>query len=302
MRNFGVLGTGSSATSSAWELDLSANSDAQPSARDPSSAALGPSKSATNQSQRGAQGKHAGSDGVIRSFNTWAFKREQPADPHLMSQTVSGAISRGEPVSFVLYWGKGPRCRPAEPELQCLDYLAAMAGRVREAYAPGAAIKLIFTDTHAELNGHSRDCIRAYFARVGMAAADRGFGWCRLSELTAKAKMIASDPDDEVAPEDTLLRLSNSARKWYRGGGTAEEGALNYYQMNMIEKRTVELAFPRSIFVTFSGSELRSLFPKGLPIFYMYSVRRGISSKPWFLPSETTPCDMNPCQCAAFQG
>ena len=30
---------------------------------------------------------------VLRSFNTWAFKREQPADPHLMLQFVSEAIA-----------------------------------------------------------------------------------------------------------------------------------------------------------------------------------------------------------------
>ena len=89
---------------------------------------------------------------------------------------------------------------------------------------------------------------------------------------------------DETVPEETLQRLSTCARKWYRGDGTAGQGALKYYQMNMIEKRAVELAFPRSIFVTFNGSDLRSLFPDRLPIFYMYSLRRGFSVKPWFLP------------------
>jgi L-tyrosine isonitrile synthase len=54
--------------------------------------------------------------------------------------------------------------------------------------------------------------------------------------------------------------------------------------MNMVEKRAVEFAFPRSIFVTFNGSEFRSLFPERLPVFYMYSLRRGVSIKPWFLP------------------
>jgi hypothetical protein len=68
----------------------------------------------------------------------------------------------------------------------------------------------------------------------------------------------------------------------------------------MIERRAVELAFPSSIFVTFNGSELRSLFPDNLPIFYMYSVRRGISSKPWFLPGAPATCDFPPCHCTAF--
>src|SRR4051794_307249 len=60
---------------------------------------------------------------VLQSFNTWAFKREQPSDPQLMRQTILQAIRRSEPLSFALYWGKGPRCTLAQPDIQCLDFL-----------------------------------------------------------------------------------------------------------------------------------------------------------------------------------
>src|SRR5450631_1336745 len=42
---------------------------------------------------------------VLRSFNTWAFKREQPDDPELMLRMISESMALGAPVSFVLYWG-----------------------------------------------------------------------------------------------------------------------------------------------------------------------------------------------------
>jgi hypothetical protein len=230
--------------------------------------------------------KAANPDAVLRAFNTWAFKREQPADPQLLARTVSEAVGRGEPVSFILYWGKGPRARAGAPEVECLDYLAALSGRVREAYPAGAAIELIFTDTHAGLNGHTREAIGHYFAEIEAKARQRGFATQWLSELVRAAE--ASDEcaiDDRPASEELLQHLSTSAGKWYRGEGTALDGALKYYQMNMIEKRAVELAFPRSIFVTFNGSDLRCLFPDRLPVFYMYSLRRGVSVKPWFLPA-----------------
>jgi hypothetical protein len=67
--------------------------------------------------------------------------------------------------------------------------------------------------------------------------------------------------------------------------------------MNMIERRAVELAFPRSIFVTFNGSEFRGLFPQRLPIFYMYSLRRGVSVKPWFLSTDAVSQDVSSRQC-----
>jgi hypothetical protein len=224
---------------------------------------------------------------VLRSFNTWAFKREQPADPQLMLRFVSEAIALEAPIRFVLYWGKGPRCNLGIPDIACLDYLAALAGRVRAVYEPGAAIKLIFTDTHAALNGHSPASMRGYFGEIDIKARQYGFDTCWLNHIIRAAEATAtSDPADDALPEDTLRRLSESAKKWYRGEGTAEQGALKYYRMNMIEKRAVEIAFPRSIFITFNGSDLRNLFPTQLPIFFMYSLRRGMSVKPWFIAAE----------------
>jgi hypothetical protein len=223
---------------------------------------------------------------VLQGFNTWAFKREQPDNPPLMREFIAEAIQGGKPVPFVLYWGKGPRCRLDEPDTTCLDYLVALAQRVRGIYSPGAAITLIFTDTHAELNGHSLESTHEYFEAVESDACTRGFATCRLGDLVRAAASDANAPapGDDPVPEDTLRRLGVSAAKWYRGDGAPEDAAVTYYRMNMVERRAVELAFPRSIFVTFNGSELRCLFPERLPIFYMYSLRRGVSVKPWFLP------------------
>jgi hypothetical protein len=227
---------------------------------------------------------------VMQSFNTWAYKREQPADPELMLQVIADAIRLNSPVPFVLYWGKGPRCRLDEPDIHCLDYLATLARRVRDIYEPGATIKLIFTDTHAGLNGHSKQSSDDYFGAIDSAARERGFESCWLSQLVQAATADgASEPADAAIPEDTLLRLEACAAKWYRGEGTAEDGAARYYRMSLLEKQAVQAAFPSSIFVTFNGSEFRGLFPDQMPIFYMYSLRRGMSVKPWFLPAPEMP-------------
>jgi hypothetical protein len=229
-------------------------------------------------------------DKVLQAFNTWAFKREHPTEPLLMLQIIAEAIALEEPIQFVLYWGKGPRSAIDRPDIECLDFLASFARRVREAFEPGAAIKLIFTDTHAQLNGHPPAGIRVYCGDIETAAGRRGFDACRLSELTRAADAVAAgDPIGDDMPEHVTLRLFAGAKRWYRGEESAEHGALKYYRMNMIEKRAVELAFPRAIFITFSGSHLRCLFPARLPIFYMYSMRRGTSVKPWFLAAESAP-------------
>jgi hypothetical protein len=224
-------------------------------------------------------------ESVLKAFNTRAFKREQPDNPELMLQIVARSIARNEPVPFVLYWGKGPRANIAGPEIKCLDYLASLDARIRQRHAPGAAITLIFTDTHAELNGHSPESIAAYFNDLTVSAAQRGFKTKLLSELLAGTD-LAVEAHTQTVPQELMPTLRESASKWFRGSGTIEEGAIRYYQLNMVEKQVVERAFAHAIFVTFNGSEMRNLFPAQLPIFYMYSVRHGVSDKPWFLPAD----------------
>src|SRR5258708_3834987 len=141
-------------------------------------AASGPRSAAKNRSAKTPLPKKVAPDKVLQSFSTWAFKREQPSDPDLMLQIIVEAMTLGRPIPFVLYWGKGPRCGLDAPDIACLDHLAAFARRVHEAYECGAAIKLIFTDTHAELNGYSRQSMHAYFAEVEASARQRGFASC----------------------------------------------------------------------------------------------------------------------------
>jgi hypothetical protein len=251
---------------------------------------LGHARSAANRSAKKTSHpnppRHKGkvaAEKVLQTFNTWAFKREQPDNPLLMLQLIAHSIAAGEPIPFVLYWGKGPRSAIDAPDVECLEYIASLAHRVGQTYPPGAAVKLIFTDTHAELNGHSRPSIRAYFAEIEARARELGFAHCWMSDLTRAAGSAGIDLLDDSSPEGGILeRLATSAAKWYHGHESPERAALIYYKLNMMEKRAVEIAFPHSIFITFNGGKLRCLFPTRLPIFYMYSLRRGVSIKPWF--------------------
>jgi hypothetical protein len=260
--------------------------------------ALNPGRSSNDRPPKISSPKRIDPEQILRSFNTWAFKREQPSDPDMMLRIIADAIAHQRPIPFVLYWGKGPRCGLDEPDVKCLDYLAAFAHRVSAVYAPGASLKLIFTDTHARLNGYSDVAIQAYCAAIECEAHQRGFACCWLGELVGSTQAQAEDyAFDEIVPPDMLTTLSASAMKWYGGEGPAEQGAKKYFHMNMVEKRAVELSFPSAIFLTFSSSKFRILFPKRMPIFYMYSLQRGVSVKPWFLPTEAEPCVESSCRC-----
>jgi L-tyrosine isonitrile synthase len=226
---------------------------------------------------------------ILKSFGTRAFKREKPDKPELMLQFIAEAHARRAPIPFVQYWGKGLRPTLATPELTCLDFLDSMLSRVVEVYEPGAELTLVFTDTHAALNGHTAASIHSYYQDLVQATRGRRFKTCLLSDLVSAAGLPPDvAPEPQLPPPDLLAELRISAAKWFKGEGSADEGAIRYFQANMLERKVMERAFSRSIFVTFNGSRLRRLFPDGLPIFYMFSLRHGISDKPWFLPPDFT--------------
>ncbi|MFN3889786.1 MAG: hypothetical protein ACK4MV_05250 [Beijerinckiaceae bacterium] len=222
---------------------------------------------------------------IASSFNTWAFKREQPDSKPLLLAQIAKAVAQSQPVSFVLYWGKGPRNEAGPRESACLEFMSQMKARIRAVYPPGARMTLVFTDTHAQLNGHKVADMAAYFKSVVGLLPDSGFDTCHLASIVRDARPLLGDFDasGESLDEQLLAQLVASAQKWYRGGASVEEGAIAYYRANLVERRAIEFAFPDSIFVTFNGSELRGLFPEKLPIFYMYSLRKGFAVKPWFL-------------------
>jgi hypothetical protein len=228
---------------------------------------------------------------VVAAFNTWAFKREKPSDLDLLNAFVDTAIEAEDKLSFVLYWGKGPRSYACAPELDCLSFLSRLADRVKQAYPLGAIFDLVFTDTHARLNGHGELEMAKYFEDVARHADSDLFRFHRLSDCIINCGQEVNNP--ETPTTELLDELEKSASKWFRGEGTPRQAAATYFAMNMRERRAIEASFPRSIFTTFNGSTFRCLFPTSLPIFYMYSIKKGVAIKPWFLPDPANTGDLD---------
>lgn len=220
---------------------------------------------------------------IVQAFNTWAYKREQPSDIALLSSVVARAVQQRLPVPLVLYWGKGPRSQMAEPDEICLDFLASMERRIESVYPNGAQFFLLLTDTHAHLNQHTTKDINKYFSDIAQAAHQRGFKSRKLSDVVRSASPNLCASATEVASSELIESLRCSAEKWYFGTSSAAEAAASYFATNMRERVAVETIYPDSIFVTFNGSTMRPLFPATLPIFYMYSLKKGFGVKPWFL-------------------
>lgn len=224
---------------------------------------------------------------IIRQFNTWLFKREQPSDLQLLIQTVEHSIANNNPINFILYWGKGDRYTAEEIEEKTLTLLSRIRTRIESVYSTGTQFTILFTDTHAQLNGYSETEARQYFQSMERLTHTYRFHVDYLSRLAPYNKeSLEVCINDICLAQGLQTTLVDMASKHYKGDQDFQIAALLYYAQNQIEKVEVERAYPHSIFLTFNGSELRQLFPEKLPIFYAYSYKKGTSVKPWFTNRE----------------
>lgn len=219
---------------------------------------------------------------ILESFNTWRFKREQPKTETKLFETILQGVRSKSPIRFVMYWGKGERDIVGEKEQKAILYLQEMTKAIFEKYSLGANITLVLTDTHAELNGHTKSQIKKYFDSVHRLAKEVGFETTNLSAFASFNEQNLISKKNGVVTNKKLLELLTKSSQKHCKRYDAETGAKLYYLQNQIEKVEVEKNFTNAIFLTYNGSEFDEILPIGLPTFYMYSLAKGTSVKPWF--------------------
>jgi hypothetical protein len=221
---------------------------------------------------------------IVDQFNTWYFKREQPKRIDLLIQRVVSAINAQQPVPFILYWGKGDRDIIGNPERQAINFLEELDGRVKELYQPGCSFTLILTDTHAKLNGFSEESIQKYYQQIESLAKEYNFNIQYISQLTAlNYDALVEDAKNLTINQPLHDLLINMSKKHFKRSENYELGAILYYLQNQIEKKIMDQTYSNTIFITYNGSELNDILPDNMPIFYMYSLQKGVSIKPWFI-------------------
>ena len=220
---------------------------------------------------------------ILDQFNTWSFKREQPSDEAELLKQINNSVADNKSVKFVLYWGKGDRDTVGSPEIEALKILEVIKDRIEKIYAPGAEITIIFTDSHAELNGYTSESIIKYYSSVREMADNLDMKTIFMSKICDFNfdELDVQSRDAEIDSK-VLEILKSSSSKHFNRSADYDQGARLYYVLNQIEKCEVAKKFSDSIFLTYSGSDLDVILPS-LPIFHMYSTEKGNSAKPWFM-------------------
>lgn len=220
---------------------------------------------------------------ILDRFDTWKFKREQPKTPEKMMENILKNIRKKSPINFVMYWGKGEKNIVGDEEVNAIKYLDEMLSKIKDKYLPGVKMTFIFTNTHARLNGHTEAEIQKYFDSVKKLTQNYDINILYLSELVKYDEKTLLQKIDKLNIDSELFAtLKNSSEKHCKKLKDHILGAKLYFLQNQVEKKEVEKRFTGSIFLTYNGSNLDKILPTGLPIFYMYSTKKGTSVKPWF--------------------
>ena len=214
---------------------------------------------------------------IFDSFKTRKFKREQPSDENLFFEVICQSVKKNEPIKFVTYWWKGERNEMWEHETQALEFLHSMFENINQKYTHKTKLSIIYTDTHARINGFNGEEIELYERSLRNATEKYGYNVLLMSDILKLEKYSEIDIESDFL--DTLVV---SASKHYKWNENIETIAKWYYQQNQNEKKQVAKMFENHIFLTYNGRSMNQLFPEKMPIFYMYSTKRGNSEKPWF--------------------
>jgi asparagine synthase (glutamine-hydrolysing) len=222
---------------------------------------------------------------ILESFNTWKFKKEQPNTSDKIMLSILQSIRKKEPIKFVMYWGKGDRDTISEIDLMAIERLLDFRTMIEKEYTKGTELTFIFTDNHARLNGYGTEGTDAYFNSVRSEAEKHGIKNILLSELVEyNEENISKDVESVEINDELLNNLVKSSERHYRNSENNHlVGAKIYYLQNQLERKAVEQKFNDNIFLTYNGNEVDGILPTKLPIFYMYSYKKGSSEKPWFM-------------------
>lgn len=223
---------------------------------------------------------------ILDTFNTWKYKREQPNTEEKINQLILKQITENKPISFVMYWGKGDRNSISDIEDAALQYVSDMLKPIQQIYKQYIQLTLVLTDTHAELNGYSTVTIQGYFDSVRTLVAEYDFiETILMSELVPYQEEILLQVAGKIADADIPNVFYSSSEKHFQKYSDVQLGAKLYYLQNQIEKSAIEKHFSDCIFMTYNSSKWDGIHPIGLPIFHMYSLKKGTSVKPWFVDS-----------------
>jgi hypothetical protein len=214
-------------------------------------------------------------------------------------------------IRFVKYWGASDKKYADKFDYEALFHLFGFLRIVEKQYKIEVHLTLIFTDTHAMLNGYIPENYKNYNREIGKILNDFNYSHVLMSEvLTPFAKShnlkdtneliksviqqsknsnipqaIKNDESFEVLKKSAskhALRFKDKSKYKEFHLESEEQAAYSYILLNRIERQYVEKNFFQSVFLTYTSDIEKELIAPDLPTLQIYSIHKGLRCRPWF--------------------
>ena len=214
-------------------------------------------------------------------------------------------------IRFVQYWGASDKKYPDKYDFDALFHLFGFLRIVEKHYKIEVHLTLIFTDTHAILNGYNTENYKNYHREIRKILNEFNYSHVLMSEvLTPFAKshnlkdtndliksvikqainnkipeLIMNDESFEVLKKSAdkhSLRFTNKNIYKDLCFNSIEQSAYAYILLNRIERQYVEKNFFQSVFLTYTSDIEMELIAPNLPSIQIYSIHKGLRCRPWF--------------------
>lgn len=220
-------------------------------------------------------------------------------------------IKNKNKIRFVMYWGASDKRYPDKYDFDALFHLFGFLRIVEKHYKIDVHLTLIFTDTHANLNGYHTENYKNYHREIRKILNDFNYSHLLMSEVLtpfAKSHNLKDTNDliksvikqsinnkipDIIINDKSFEVLKRSAEKHAQRFrniniykdlcfNSIEQSAYAYILLNRIERQYVEKNFFQSVFLTYTSDIEKELIAPNLPTIQVYSIHKGLSCRPWF--------------------
>lgn len=241
---------------------------------------------------------------IFKLLNGKAMRRTQPyaGDAEEAVARIEQSVATNTPIPLMMYWGKAKRDTIDAPEQEAIASLAKHLGKISASYAPGIDLNLVFVDTHVAFNGVPytddyiaalKDAFETAFAAypnlhvyVSRASEHLQFQPTSDGQGFKEFDTLAEHAQNSDIPASVKQALAERATRYYhRSNHTPEIAGTMYYELCKLEQKPMGEAFKNHLFLTYNnataGGKKHFGVPEGIPAICLYSMKRGVTDKPW---------------------
>jgi hypothetical protein len=224
---------------------------------------------------------------LARLYAVRFFRSRYPITPDLC-ELVSRAAQATPPELRALYiWGAHEKEVPDQADQDTLSHLRSLLLRMESVLGLTVSLQVVIADVHGTLNQVSPERSGRYAAAISNHMRERGWHVQWMSDLWRDAEITLERVEEVAVGLDVASdapRLLRFSGRHFRGS-SADEGARRYLAARLLERPVLSRHFRDHIYLTPVEPSLDFVQPE-LPIFHVWTRKKGCSAKPWFTTAE----------------